>query len=169
MIEYHLLLVLACTSFVAASLPTEKKLQETSVVETFQTPSNVNYRLPNNTQPISYDIHLTTNVHRNDFNFSGEVAIRFVVLETSRTITLHQSQLVIGTVRLTSVSRPNTPIALNVFQYDSSNDFLTFTTTSIDLIAGIEYVLTISYTGVLRTDNFGFYRTSYLADDGSLR
>lgn len=165
-------ILLACVALVVANMPMPVRQAEDlpQIVEAFQNPTNVNYRLPNNTRPISYDIHLTTNVHlQTDFNFTGEVAIRFVVLETSRTITLHHRQLTIGTSSLSSVSSPNSPIPLNEYDYDETNEFLSYTLSDQDLIVGSEYILNISYNGVLRTDEAGFYRSSYLADDGSRR
>lgn len=168
-----MLIVLACAAFVAANVPIpQSRINEDNpqIVEAFQDQPNVNFRLPNNTRPISYDVHLNTNVHlQTDFGFSGQVVIRFVVLETSRTITLHHRQLTIGTASLVAVSNPNTPIALNAFEYDPTSEFLTYTLSLTDLIVGSEYFLTIAYSGVLRTDENGFYRSSYLADDGSRR
>lgn len=168
-----MLIVLACAAFVAANVPIpQSRINEDNpqIVEAFQDQLNVNFRLPNNTRPISYDVHLNTNVHlQTDFGFSGQVVIRFVVLETSRTITLHHRQLTIGTASLVAVSNPNTPIALNAFEYDPTSEFLTYTLSLTDLIVGSEYFLTIAYSGVLRTDENGFYRSSYLADDGSRR
>lgn len=162
MVGYWIIFVLAGTRLVSANPPL--------VQESLQDQAIVNYRLPNNTRPIYYDIHLTTNVHlQTDFTFSGEVLIRFIVLESSRTITLHQSQLTIESANLTLVDSPSTQIQLNPFEYDSSNEFLSFTLSSESLIIGSEYILSISYNGVLRTDDFGFYRTSYVADDGTRR
>lgn len=168
MLGQRLLIFLAGVAIAVAVKPISERSAQ--VVQAFQDPSNVSYRLPNNTRPISYDVHLTTNIHlQTDFNFTGKVAIRFVVLEASRTITLHQRQLTIGTASLILFFNPNSIIELNPFDYDPSNEFLTFTLSSDELVVGREYILTIEYSGVLRTDENGFYRSSYLADDGSRR
>lgn len=173
MVGNRLLIVLSCVVVATALKPMPEQQQVKGipqVVEAFQIQPTINYRLPNNTRPVSYDIHLTTNVHtQEDFNFTGQVAIRLVAIEASRTITVHQRQLTIGTVSLSLATSPTTPIALNPFEYDSTTELLTFTLSSDDLVPNIEYILTIAYSGVLRTGQAGFYRSSYLADDGSRR
>lgn len=162
-------IVLACASLVAANLPvTIRRVEDLPPIEAFQ--NGVSYRLPNNTRPISYDVQITTNIHtQTDFGFSGIVAVRFVAVETSRTITLHQRQLNIGAVSLTLANNPNQIYQLNPFDYDNVTEFLTFTLSSEDLVINSEYILTIHYQGTLRSDNAGFYRSSYLASDGSRR
>lgn len=168
MLGRFFILSLAFATLVAAhfplSFPRAKDIE-------FQDQTGVSYRLPNNTRPISYDVHLTTHVHtQTDFSFTGEVLIRFVAIEPSNTITVHQRQLTIGASSLALASSPQTPIPLmdNV-EYDTATELLKFTLKSGNLIINSEYILAINYNGTLRSDNFGFYRSSYIADDGSQR
>lgn len=173
MLGQRLIFVLGCAAIVAGNLPLPiRQFEDFPLVEeAFQNGPNVGYRLPNNTRPISYDVHLTTNIHtQTDFGFSGVVAVRFVALEASRTITLHQRQLTIGeSAALTLANNPNENILLEANTYDNVTEFLTFTLSSADLIANTEYILTVQYNGTLRTDAGGFYRQSYVANDGSQR
>lgn len=174
MIGHHTLVVLVVTiAFVAAKLPMSFRYATDGpqLVEKLADEPAINYRLPNNTRPISYDVHLTTNIHtQTDFNFSGVVAIRFVVVTASRLVTLHQRQLTIGTATLTSLSTSQ-PIALNPFEYNSVSELLTFRLTTGSLTINNEYILTINFKGIHRTgtDIKGLYRSSYLADDGTRR
>lgn len=172
MLAQRLIFVLGCAVLVAGDFPTSfRRVEDIRQADTvFQNEPAVTYRLPNNTRPISYDVQLTTNIHtQTDFRFTGEVSVRFVAVEESRSITLHQRQLIIGEFSLVSASNPNERIPLNSLSYDNVTEFLTFTLSSGDLFVGSEYILSIRYQGTHRTDDGGFYRTSYLAKDGSQR
>lgn len=169
MLGHRLLILLSCcAAFGASNRPNrDRHIQQFAAVYD----NGAGHRLPNNTRPISYDIHITTKIHtQTDFDFTGQVAIRLVVAEASRTITLHQRYLTIGKASLVLASRPDTPIALDPFENNYSKEFLTFILSTDDLIVGSEYILTISYSGSLRRwDRSGFYASSYRADDGSKR
>lgn len=128
--------------------------------------SGVFYRLPNNTKPESYDITLITNVDENDFNFTGCVVIKVRVVEASHNITVHARQLNIKTVALTAES--GAAVALNPFTYDNITEFLVIPS-QIELENGAQYTLTVKYSGVLRTNSVGFYRSSYTNSNGETR
>lgn len=131
----------------------------------------VQYRLPNNSRPISYDIQLTTNVHIADFRVVGRVRITIEVLTSpTRSIALHHRQLTIGTVRLISAASGDV-ILTRPSEYSEINELLTVTLQDnvADLTVGLRYILEIDYTSTLREDLRGFYRSSYTADDGSVR
>lgn len=119
----------------------------------------IHYRLPNNTRPEAYEVSLKTDIADGNFNFSGEVEIRVNVLEESNFITLHQRQLEIVSARLTGEDEEEIPLA--DFSYDSVTEFLTFTTVDRKFAVGEKLFLTIKYTGELRSDGAGFYRSSY--------
>lgn len=128
--------------------------------------TEINYRLPNNTKPESYDIKLSTNIHEGDFNFSGLAAINLRVLEPSYNITLHARQLTIKSIQLTTSF--GIKIDTHNFTYDPVTEFLTIPTTS-QLQKNAQYQLAIAYSGTLRTDNLGFYRSSYINSKGETR
>lgn len=121
---------------------------------------SVNYRLPNNTKPISYVVELVTNVHEGDFNFTGTVTISFKVLESnSTTITLHAGQLTIISVELQSSAGMH--ISSKYTQSDKTTEFLTITSEDT-LVQNSNYRVQIKYSGELRDDNKGFYKASYV-------
>lgn len=126
----------------------------------------INYRLPNNTRPESYDITLITNIDQNDFNFMGSVVIQLRVLEASHNITIHARQLNIKTVKLATLS--GTPIDLNPFTYDNVTEFLVVPS-RMELQKDTQYALTVDYSGELRTNSMGFYRGSYTNSKGEIR
>lgn len=129
-------------------------------------PNQINYRLPNNTKPDSYDITIATNIHRNDFSFSGRVVINLHVLEPSYNITIHARQLDIKAIRL--VTSFGGVVYLNSHVHDNVTDHL-FIPTQVQLQKDTQYILTVEYSGVLRTDRLGFYRDTYINAKGETK
>jgi aminopeptidase N len=122
------------------------------------------YRLPNNTRPINYNIWLTTDVHRGEFEFDGRVTILFEVLENSTEITLHSRQLTIVGIRF--LQSTGGTIQSNVpFEEKEDVEFLVIKPTR-RLVEGTQYQVEVTYKGTLRTDDAGFYRSSYVNTAG---
>lgn len=170
MLRQILLGVLACIVVVKADLYPDLY----SKAQVIQNPDDELmgiYRLPNDTVPEHYSVRLVSNVHRNDFSFSGEVDININVVQTTSVITLHHRQLVIGSVRLTNAITPTVDVLLAPIAYDETTNFLSvpLASTVAPLAVGSKYILHITFTGTLRTDQGGFYRSSYAADDGTRR
>lgn len=167
------ILVLSVVAFSANATPQFKdrtldwtfEAVEETPIESFVDPNNgVAYRLPNDTFPIHYDISLSTNIHVADFAFSGVVNILFGVRDPTNQIVIHHRQLTIVQVDLFTatgeVIEENT-----VWSYEVAREFLTIPFPT-ELVVGTEYMVRIQYTGTLRTDDAGFYRSSYLDADG---
>lgn len=121
------------------------------------------FRLPNNTEPVSYDIRLSTEIHSGDFGFQGEVRINIRAVEATNSITLHSRETIITRIGLFnpdwSIFEANLP-----FTYDSEVEFLVIPVNR-GLEAGQEIIILIEYMGFLRTDLMGFFRTSYYNPD----
>lgn len=125
-----------------------------------------NYRLPNNTVPVSYDVELWTEVHTGKREFQGKVKIDLQVIEATNTITLHARQTSDYKASIVSKDTANSnPIPLTT-TYESTREFLRLTPTSgnTNFAANTNWTLTIEYTGLLRTDQGGFYLSSYTDD-----
>ncbi|XP_030370583.1 aminopeptidase N [Scaptodrosophila lebanonensis] len=129
-----------------------------------------NYRLPNETVPIHYSIELTTSVHNGETPFSGKVIITLEVVEDTDHIVVHARQLREFTASIKSVDAGATDITLKD-SYEEEREFLTLspTDTSISFAAGTQWLLTIEYKGDLRTDNGGFYLSTFTGDNGETR
>lgn len=130
----------------------------------------IQYRLPNDTKPETYDIHISTSVHNQDFTFEGTVSILLLVTSETSSITLHSHRLhTIHDMSLLEESTGN-PVELASATYDNSNNFLT-----IPLLAGgvlerdKRYLLHIVFSGILQDDPRGFYKSSYIDDSGNVR
>lgn len=118
-----------------------------------------NFRLPNNTEPISYNIRLSTDIHRGHLGFQGDVTINIRALEATNSITLHSRLTIIERIDLFN---PNgTLFQENVpHTYDSEVHFLEIPVIR-ELEAGQEITIEISYQGFIRTELSGFFRNSY--------
>lgn len=124
--------------------------------------SNINFRLPNNTVPENYNISLRTWINEGNFTFTGIVTIDVRPTEPTDFITVHQEGFNIGDIRLFS---EDGDIPIEPAEYNETLDFLTIPT-SVNLNPRQRYSLRIEYTGTLRDDDLGFYRSSYVNDSG---
>lgn len=124
--------------------------------------SNINFRLPNNTVPENYNISLRTWINEGNFTFTGTVTIDVRPTEPTDFITVHQEGFNIGDIRLFS---EDGDIPIEPAEYNATLDFLTIPT-SVNLNPRQRYSLRIEYTGTLRDDDLGFYRSSYVNDSG---
>lgn len=125
---------------------------------------NKDYRLPNNTIPLHYDIWLSTDVHLGVTDFTGRVTIQIQALENTSNITLHYREITILNVDL--MNEAGSLIQLNVpFTHQEDLEFLIITP---DLPLNLGQILTveITYIGTLRNDGKGFCRSTYENSEG---
>ncbi|XP_055638196.1 aminopeptidase N-like [Toxorhynchites rutilus septentrionalis] len=133
------------------------------------------YRLPNSTLPLKYNIELTTHIHDHNspsqFEFDGKVIISLRVQEQNvRNITLHYRRIILSHVKLSESAEIGGSVIINddsSFVTDETYEFLVIQAPSV-LKLGV-YTLEIQYRGELRSDNGGFYRSSYLDSRGNTR
>lgn len=163
----HFLVSVFCYAIVSGS----NRPLESDSVRLVTRDDGINYRLPNNTIPETYDITLYTDVDEEQFNFTGRVSIKLRALEATNQISLHHRQLTITSVELT-VAVTNAPISLGEHSYNVATEIVTFPTKT-QLTKDQSYILTIKYTGILRGENGvdlkGFYRSSYKDSAGITR
>lgn len=121
-------------------------------------------RLPDTIIPKVYNLWIKTNVHLNDFDFIGVVNVAIEVNELTKIITLHSKQLNILSAKLWNnhVSPPES-VDLAI---DLKNDEQLMLTAEEFINVGL-YELEISYQGELRDDDLGFYKTSYINENGT--
>ncbi|KAJ6643780.1 Aminopeptidase N [Pseudolycoriella hygida] len=121
----------------------------------------ISYRLPNETFPEHYEIHLTTNIHEGNFTFTGRVEITLVTREETSVIVVHARQLTITGVSLWNTLGTPTEIGTHPVEYDVVTEFVTVRLLNGVLESNQKFLLSIEYNGELREDNLGFYRSSY--------
>lgn len=117
------------------------------------------YRLPNNTKPEAYSLFIHTDIADGKFDYFGTVKINITILRKSNQITLHQHELDIQTVELTSKNHKT--ISIQSPQYDRTRDFIVLKTINYTFVSGEMVFLKIKFKGNLRQDLSGFYRSSY--------
>lgn len=122
-----------------------------------------NFRLPNTTRPESYDLTIQTRVDEEDFSFYGIVKMDIFVIESTTSIILHQLQTTVDDIQLES---NGTALFIDRYSYNETLQFLNISVVE-PLVIGDRYTLQIKYNGTLREDYLGFYRTSYLNDNGT--
>ncbi|XP_050068660.1 aminopeptidase N-like [Anopheles maculipalpis] len=139
----------------------------------------LNYRLPNQTYPLKYNIELTTRIHddtigEDRFRFEGKVTIQLIATDdhngVTDTITLNYRQIDITHVKLWNLIQNQWENVIlddsNSFTVDPVREFLTIQ--SPQPLNGT-YFLEIKYNGTLREDNGGFYRSSYRNSNGNVQ
>lgn len=119
----------------------------------------INYRLPNETYPLKYDVWLMTRIDEGNFTFNGRVKITIRAEKDTKEVKIHQRQLKIEIIYVN-----NSPINADGWSYDNVTEFLTIRS---NFAANQTYILDITYTGELRADNAGFYRSSYIDKNGN--
>ncbi|XP_024945955.1 aminopeptidase N, partial [Cephus cinctus] len=127
--------------------------------------NTTNYRLPNNSVPISYSIKLIPYIIVDNFTFAGESTIKLEVLKSSSSITLHILNLTIDETATSLVSSGNKNHKIASHTYDTKKQFLILNFAT-HLSTGY-YTLHLKYVGILDNETLsGFYRSSYTNDNG---
>ncbi|XP_049292745.1 aminopeptidase N-like [Anopheles funestus] len=126
------------------------------------------FRLPNSTVPTHYTLRLDTDVHRGVFEYTGNVQIRINVVESTNQIVLHSLRNEISKLQLRNSAGLN--VAVKNHEFDEEKEFLVINVgTTLQANSGT-YTLEIDFTNSIdRTDQAGFYRSSYEDDEGVTR
>lgn len=127
------------------------------------------YRLPVGVKPNFYELDLTVNLNSNlsetDFKFTGEVKIDIVAeIQDVRSITLNMKNLTVKNVTLYDLNK--TAIKVNSSE-DDEHEFLIIMLDD-KLEKGKQYLLTVSYSGVVNDQLRGFYRSRSADKNGNL-
>lgn len=115
-------------------------------------------RLPTEIRPEKYHIKLTPYLEGN-FTFDGEISIIVKVINNTRKVTFHGVELTFNDIKLYRKSDGRVIKILRRTE-DVPRQFHILILGEI-LKAGDQYVLNITYTGILNDNLHGFYRSSY--------
>jgi aminopeptidase 2 len=137
--------------------------------------SNLNYRLPEELKPYKYEIlfkfQFSTTFENKSFPYEGEVAIFFSCVNDTSSLVFHLNNLIIdnSTLSLQSLT-DETFSSLSSFKWynDYERQFF-IANLSVSLKSGHSYKLSTKFTGFLKDDNKGFYRSSYIDDNNTTK
>ncbi|CAG9802728.1 unnamed protein product [Chironomus riparius] len=156
--EVCLIVVLIFITSEASKL--SNKQNELLSQRTKRSDQSLNYRLPNNSLPISYDLWIMTDIHKSDLKFNGRVKIRIKIIEESETITIHSRDIIITKVDLYDKEGNLNKSSLE-FKNSAMEDFLVIMLPSF-LNVDDEIMLDIDYHGnMTNNETSGLYATSY--------
>lgn len=133
-------------------------------------------RLPNDTYPLSYQLHISTNIHLREWRFAGNATIDIEIRRSTNEIVVHAKNLsdIQITLRLLDNARPEEPGELVddiTYTYDPYATFL-IVHPRVDyqaFEAGQRYRLQITYTGLMGTRPKGLYWMAYEEEPPSNR
>jgi len=127
------------------------------------------FRLPNNTEPISYTLDVQTFIdpQNNQFTFAGTVNITIRVKTSTEELTLNVDDLKINQIDVTTDSTTKVEVTKNYVV--AKNEQLIIQLKSPGLIADRVYNVKIAYSGELRNDMTGFYKSWYKDEDGNVK
>lgn len=114
-------------------------------------------RLPKTSYPTHYSLSLSFSVVGTK-NYEGNVVINIVMKENTSVITLHNRGLDVLSVNLidSSLSKLDQKVIVK-----PERELMDIEVSTRELIAGEKLSLEISFSGQLKTELSGFYRTSY--------
>lgn len=140
----------------------QNSLDEVVKTNLAQSDSGMSYRLPNNSFPLHYDIHLTTDIDRGLFNYSARVKITLQVVGTTQSITLHYRNQTVSNIDLLTQVGIVRARNLTFTKYEDVEMLVVQLPTPT--IGGI-HILDITFTSELDARR-GFYKSSYIDEWG---
>lgn len=123
---------------------------------------NHDYRLPKNIRPNNYTIFITPYFQEKNFIFDGNATIEITFLNATQRIIVNKD----NQLEITKITVNNTLI--DKTNYNETTQTL-FIYLKNDYPSGTNATLFFEYTGKLRSDMKGFYKSSYIDENGKTR
>lgn len=137
---------------------------ETTTVPAENAP--INLRLPTYVKPVRYYLKITPYIYEGNFTFDGEVSIVLTALNETEQIVFHAVDLVLHDVKFYGNEDGKQVIVTRRTEDPETHFQIVYLAEMLEI--GKQYVLNISYTGILNDNLHGFYRSSY-EDKGEKR
>lgn len=116
-------------------------------------------RLPNNVKPDRYNLKLTPYIFEGNFTFDGKISVVVTVKNDTDRVTFHGVELEFHSIQLYEKADGRSIKVVRRTE-DVARQFHVLLLNET-LKAGRQYVLNITYTGILNDNLHGFYRSSY--------
>nr|XP_036212717.1 aminopeptidase N isoform X2 [Bactrocera oleae] len=119
-------------------------------------------RLPNTTFPLHYHLHITTHIHREIFEFTGNMTIDIEIRESTNEIVLHAKNITVTAITMLELHTNERLLDLT-YTYKKYGSYLIIHPIEnyVSFEAGQRYRVEILYKGLLREDSFGIYWMTY--------
>uniref|UniRef100_A0A182VQF5 Aminopeptidase n=1 Tax=Anopheles minimus TaxID=112268 RepID=A0A182VQF5_9DIPT len=119
-------------------------------------------RLPNDTIPLHYDLHLeATGLGVNDFTYRGNVSIRIAIVSDTNLVVLHSVGNTLGPITIRRC-RDGVEIPHQLLETEAASELLRIRTDRVLRRSDDQVIqLTIAFNNTLGEDRMGFYRTQY--------
>lgn len=116
-------------------------------------------RLPNNIKPDTYYLKLTPYIYDGNFTFDGEISIEITVKKDTNKVTFHGVELTF--LRIDLYEKKNKrPVKIIRRTEDVPRQFHILMLGET-IKANNQFILNITYNGILNDNLHGFYRSSY--------
>lgn len=125
----------------------------------------VNYRLPDNVTPVYYNIKLIPYIEEGNFTFDGESRVNITIRRETRDLSLHSLELTIDEAATSLFDNDGIVYMPATYNYDNITQILVLNFDN-ELSPG-NYTLKMRYVGILNDDLQGFFRTSYVNEEGN--
>jgi len=128
----------------------------------------INFRLPDNLKPRMYDFQIQAYIGTNEtwnekaFTFDGMMNMHFTCVKPTNKVVFHVKDLFIDESKLELIKNNiQVPSIVKKLEYDDVREFAILNLPS-DCEQNANYTLKIVYTGLIGTNLYGFYRSSYV-------
>jgi len=120
------------------------------------------YRLPDTTEPVSYDLRITPTIRENSFR--GQVDIVVKAKQYTTEVILNSKDLTVSSVSWFQDLKTNRTTAIKDYVYEERNERLVIKLEKSILPSRL-YKFSIVFSGILREDYTGFHK--YFYDSGN--
>ncbi len=124
-----------------------------------------NIRLPHSVIPLTYDIKLHPNL--TTFQFTGNVSIKIKTLDDTHFVVLHARDLNITQYEMYHAADMSRIRVVKYLYYKGHQQI--YLETRERLQGGKEFIVKLSFTGILSANMAGFYKSSYTTSSGEKR
>jgi len=121
-----------------------------------------NYRLPDSTEPVSYDLRITPDIENRSFH--GQVDIVVKSKQYTTEVILNSKDLILSSVPSFQDLKTNRSIEIKSYAFDERNEWLVVKLKK-SIIPQRLYKFTVVFSGILRDDYTGFHK--YFYDSGN--
>ncbi|CAF0998437.1 unnamed protein product, partial [Brachionus calyciflorus] len=137
--------------------------------------TETNFRLPKNLIPNSYHFKIQPYIGTNEtwdndksFTFDGEIAINFTCNISTNKIVFHALDLELHTESFTITSNDD-KTGLNIEKRYTEDKVTNFITINMNkpCMQNAQYILNMKYKGLIGSNLYGFYRSSYIDKNGN--